>query len=60
MADIEKKKPKRIDDVEKTKLDVVYCIPLEQRDSQMRENIARIPARVLPVSYTHLTLPTID
>ena len=52
MADIEKKKPKRIDDVEKTKLDVVYCIPLEQRDSQMRENIARIPARVLPGPIT--------
>ena len=46
------KEPKRIDDVEKTKLEVVYCIPLEQRDAQMRENIARYPLRIQPGSIT--------
>jgi FkbM family methyltransferase len=47
------KEPKRIDDVEKSKLDVVYCIPLEQRDAQMRENIARIRPRIQPGPITH-------
>ena len=46
------KEPKRIDDVEKTKLEVVYCIPLEQRDAQMRENIARYPLRIQPGPIT--------
>lgn len=46
------KLPKRIDDVEKSKLDVVYCIPLEQRDAQMRESIARIPGRIQPGPIT--------
>ena len=46
------KEPKRIDDVEKSKLDVVYCIPLEQRDAQMRENIARYSNRIQPGPIT--------
>lgn len=46
------KPPKRIDDVEKSKLDVVYCISLDQRDAQMRESIDRIPGRIQPGPIT--------
>ena len=55
MADDKKesKKPKIIEDVEKSKIEVQYCIPLEQRDAQVRESTQRIKGRILPGPITN-------
>jgi FkbM family methyltransferase len=49
----ESKKPKIIEDVEKSKIEVQYCIPLEQRDAQVRESTQRIKGRIQPGPITN-------
>jgi FkbM family methyltransferase len=46
------KEPKRIEDVEKSKLEVVYCVPLEQRDQQVFHNTIKVQDRIQPAPVT--------